>query len=172
MEVNKLRFFTSRQLPQWDAVDTKQIVHSAIETAIVALNGKPDYVASSYYGDDFKIFGDESWLSHAVYNLVENALRVSSNQESSPIKVQVDVIQQDNHVDIRVQDNGPGVVEGDERKIFKPFYTTEPGATGLGLANVRQVVEIHGGMILASNIPTGGAIFTLRFPRKGRSAAA
>ena len=172
MEVNKLRFFTSRQLPQWDAVDTKQIVHSAIETAIVALNGKPDCVASSYYGDDFKIFGDESWLSHAVYNLVENALRVSSNQGSSPIKVQVDVIQQDNHVDIRVQDNGPGVVQGDERKIFKPFYTTEPGATGLGLANVRQVVEIHGGMILASNIPTGGAIFTLRFPRKGRSAAA
>ena len=81
-------------------------------------------------------------------------------------------VQQDNHVDIRVQDNGPGVVQGDERKIFKPFYTTEPGATGLGLANVRQVVEIHGGMILASNIPTGGAIFTLRFPRKGRSAAA
>ena len=112
MEVNKLRFFTSRQLPQWDAVDTKQIVHSAIETAIVALNGKPDCVASSYYGDDFKIFGDESWLSHAVYNLVENALRVSSNQGSSPIKVQVDVIQQDNHVDIRVQDNGPGVVQG------------------------------------------------------------
>ncbi len=172
MEVNKLRFFTSRQLPQWDAVDIKQIVHSAIETAIVALKGKSDAVSIAFHGDEFTIFGDESWLSHAVYNLVENALRASTSHATSAVEVHVDVIQQDTHVDIRVQDNGPGVVQGDERKIFKPFYTTEPGSTGLGLANVRQIVEIHGGMILASNVPAGGAIFTLRFPRKGRSEAA
>ena len=74
MEVNKLRFFTSRQLPQWDAVDTKQIVHSAIETAIVALNGKRDYVASSFHGDDFTIFGDARWCQASVETKSESGI--------------------------------------------------------------------------------------------------
>ena len=172
MEVSKLRFFTSRQLPKWAAVDIKQIVHSAIELATNTLEVKVNAVTHSFHGDEFTIFGDESWLSHAIYNLVENALRVTASQKPSARQVHVDVIQQESHLDIRVQDNGPGVLKGDERKIFKPFFTTEPGLTGLGLANVRQIVEIHGGMILASNVATGGAIFTLRFPRKGKSAAA
>ena len=50
-------------------------------------------------------------------------------------------------------------------KYSKPFYTTQPGATGLGLANVRRVIEIHGGGIQVTNREHGGALFILKLPR-------
>ena len=59
----------------------------------------------------------------------------------------------------------PGITPGSEYQIFKPFYTTQPGATGLGLANVRRVIEIHGGGIQVANMEHGGALFILKLPR-------
>ncbi len=67
---------------------------------------------------------------------------------------------------ITVWDNGPGLPEGDEEKIFDPFYTTKaPGeGTGLGLSICAQLVESMGGRIEARNSPEGGAVFTVRLP--------
>ena len=45
-----------------------------------------------------------------------------------------------------------------------PFYTSREGGTGLGLANVKKIVEYHGGTVIAKNSPTGGAKFTMIFP--------
>ena len=56
--------------------------------------------------------------------------------------------------------------------FLKPFYTTRPGATGLGLANVRTVMEKHGGGIRVGNQPDGGAIITLILQTIRRTQAA
>jgi two-component system sensor histidine kinase HydH len=62
---------------------------------------------------------------------------------------------------IRVEDNGPGVPEQDQRRIFDPFYTLRKGGIGLGLTIVQQIVQAHGGRIEVSKSILGGACFTV-----------
>jgi two-component system, OmpR family, sensor histidine kinase ChvG len=71
---------------------------------------------------------------------------------------------------VRVEDDGPGIPEGQEGAIFERFYTYRPDDaraehSGLGLAIAWQIVEAHGGHITAENRAEGGARFTIRLPR-------
>jgi len=67
---------------------------------------------------------------------------------------------------LEVEDNGPGIPEGDLDRVFDPFFTTkEPGkGSGLGLSICARLVEGMGGRITASNHADGGALFTIRLP--------
>ena len=66
-------------------------------------------------------------------------------------------------VELRVSDDGPGVSKGIAPQIFDPFFTTRAQGSGLGLANVRKVVEAHGGNVeLEERAP--GAHFLIRLP--------
>jgi len=67
-------------------------------------------------------------------------------------------------VEIVVEDEGPGIPEGDLAKVFVPFYTTRPEGTGLGLAISLRIAEAHGGTLKAENRPGGGARFVLSLP--------
>jgi two-component system sensor histidine kinase PilS (NtrC family) len=65
---------------------------------------------------------------------------------------------------VSVEDDGPGIAEGDLRKIFLPFHTTKEQGTGLGLATVQRVVDAHGGTVEVFSVPGRGARFTVRLP--------
>ena len=73
---------------------------------------------------------------------------------------------------LEVEDNGPGIAEGDRERIFDPFYTTkDPGkGTGLGLAISARLVEGMGGEIDVSTSGEGGAAFQVRLPGVGEPA--
>jgi signal transduction histidine kinase len=76
---------------------------------------------------------------------------------------------------IRIHDNGPGFAGQDLAKIWDRFYTTDPLAarnstgTGLGLAIAKQIIDLHGGMIQASNCADSGACFEINLPLAGSS---
>ena len=71
-----------------------------------------------------------------------------------------------------VADQGQGLPESDLVRVFERFYRVDksrardPGGTGLGLAIVKHLVELHGGSVQAANRATGGAMFTIRLPRR------
>jgi two-component system, OmpR family, sensor histidine kinase KdpD len=68
---------------------------------------------------------------------------------------------------ISVADRGPGLALGEENKVFEKFYRgprTRPGGLGLGLSIARQLVEAHGGELVAQNREGGGARFSIRLP--------
>ncbi len=67
-------------------------------------------------------------------------------------------------VTLTVSDTGPGIPEPVRARLFHPFVTGRPDGTGLGLANVRKVVELLGGTVRGENLPAGGARFTLELP--------
>jgi signal transduction histidine kinase len=75
---------------------------------------------------------------------------------------------------IDVADNGPGIPRADLQRVFERFYRVDksrvrnPGGTGIGLAIVKNLVELLGGTVVARNRDEGGAVFTVTLP--GRSA--
>ena len=76
---------------------------------------------------------------------------------------------------IEIRDHGPGSPSGSmARRIFDPYCTGKPGGTGLGLALVKQTIEMHGGTISLPTRPGGGATFMVRMARheRWRSSAA
>jgi signal transduction histidine kinase len=64
-----------------------------------------------------------------------------------------------------VIDSGKGIEPGDLPKLFRPFHTTKPGGTGLGLAMTRKIVRAHGGEIEVQSEPGRGTKFTIRLPK-------
>ena len=74
----------------------------------------------------------------------------------------------DNHIDIAVEDSGPGLSAESQEQVFEAFYTTKPGGTGLGLAVTKTVLEKMGATIQASN-HANGASFTIQLPREAAS---
>ena len=71
---------------------------------------------------------------------------------------------------ISVTDQGKGIPSALLTDLFKPFVTTKESGTGLGLANVKKIAQLHGGTVHAENLTTGGARFTLCITLKGETS--
>ena len=109
--------------------------------------------------------GDPFLLQRALSNLVLNAIDFAPRESA----VTVDASAARGRVDITVRDRGPGIPDYATARLFEKFYSTpRPGGrkgTGLGLAFVREVAQLHGGSARLANHPEGGAIATLSIPR-------
>lgn len=113
-----------------------------------------------------KIFGDESQLVAALRNLISNAIKYS------PVgsKVGIGAKRINEFVEISVTDQGPGISEENQHRVFERFYRVDParsretGGTGLGLAIVKHVCANHGGDCFVWSREGEGSTFTLRFP--------
>jgi two-component system, OmpR family, sensor histidine kinase KdpD len=106
---------------------------------------------------------DTRLIQQALGSLLSNA--VAHGKSNEPIEVSA--ARDDSMLVISVADHGPGLAPGEEKKVFEKFYRgprTRPGGLGLGLSIARQLVEVHGGEIVAQNRQNGGARFSIRLP--------
>ena len=105
---------------------------------------------------------DRLKLRQALRNLLANALEAQPN--GGAVRLHLDV--SGGEVAFQVDDGGAGLAGEHEAKVLEPFFTTRAQGTGLGLAFVHQVAELHGGSIdvHGRGSALGGARFVLRFP--------
>ena len=106
---------------------------------------------------------DRTQLIRVVTNLVKNAIQATKNTEEP--KVVVAVTDADRDVMITVSDNGPGITEENQAKIFEPKFTTKTSGMGLGLAMVKNIMETYGGSITFTTDTGNGAVFKVIFPK-------
>jgi two-component system sensor histidine kinase KdpD len=103
-------------------------------------------------------------IVHVLTQLIDNALKYSSEGSTIEIKAQVG----GNELQIQVLDQGIGIPEGELERIFDKFYRVQRpdrvAGTGLGLAISKGIIEAHGGRIWATNQEGGGATITFRVP--------
>jgi len=118
------------------------------------------------------LLADPDLLSRAVENLVSNAIKYSPSGTEVTLATSSD----EEAVFIEVSDQGYGISEADLSRIFEKFYRVPrvedagvPG-TGLGLALVREIAELHGGSVAVKSQLNAGSTFTLRIPRKDETA--
>jgi len=114
------------------------------------------------------IVGDRDLLVHAVYNLVENALKFTSAEDS----VEVRALEDGRAIVIEVADSGTGIPSDDLSKIFEELYRGSNArgteGSGLGLALVHRIAMLHGGGVgvRSSQSEPRGTVFTIRLPRR------
>jgi two-component system phosphate regulon sensor histidine kinase PhoR len=108
-------------------------------------------------------------LHQILENLVSNAMKFSP--EGSEVVLSVQVSAQDHTWEVR--DQGPGIPEDEQGRIFERFYRSQatrakPG-TGLGLAIVKHLCRLMGGVVTVENRPGGGATFRVMLPPQAGS---
>ena len=116
---------------------------------------------------DFKILGIENRIEQILANLLDNAISFSKDKQKIIVEVEKN---QNDQVILRVIDQGQGFKEKKLTKIFDRFYSNRPDKfgehSGLGLNIVKNLVELHSGIIDASNnIDQGGARIEIVFPK-------
>ena len=145
-----------------------------IRQAIVALEQKWSEKELGFEVElaETPFFGYESLLPHVWTNLIGNAVKFSPKGGEIRIKM----MRTEGAVVFTIEDDGPGIVPGDEEHIFTKFYQSESShgmeGNGLGLALVRQIVEMSGGSVDVKNLEAGGCRFTVRLPLEQEKEAA
>jgi signal transduction histidine kinase len=105
------------------------------------------------------LLGHYDPLRRAFSNILRNAAEACDEQGDLEITAAPD---NGGGVRIQIRDHGPGVPASMAERVFDPYFTAKSGGTGLGLALVKQTIEMHGGTISISETPGGGATFLVR----------
>ncbi|HEV7486939.1 MAG TPA: PAS domain S-box protein [Thermoanaerobaculia bacterium] len=162
-----LRYVNPKE-PQLFALDASVWLPSLLGQLVAAL---PSSIALSSSIDPEVRFirGDREHLEQVITNLVFNArdaigsigtIHVGVAPAASPGVSGAEA----KFVHISVSDDGPGIEPSILDQIFEPLFTTKRNGTGLGLAIARRLIEGHGGMLTAENLPEGGSAFHLLVP--------
>jgi len=148
-------------------VDIAAVTRDAVASAQVAGPGHP----ISLKGDagELYILGDKNRVHQVVANLLANA----RTHTPTGTKIEVSIAQSEDGVRISVADNGPGLSEEDQKRIFERFYRADSSrvrvdgeGSGLGLSIVDAVMQAHGGSVTVTSEIGKGATFILYFPQR------
>ncbi len=116
-------------------------------------------------GDEaLTVYGYPNEFSQVLLNLLGNAKDAIAQQNSARGQITVRIAEEGGAVVLRVRDNGGGIQESIQSKLFQPYFTTKEKGTGIGLYMSKMIIETHmGGDIRVCNVE-GGAEFAVRCP--------
>ena len=156
-------------------VDLDEILLNAVATIQPAAEAKGVTLQTRLETNGTSIAGDPDRLQQVVWNLLSNAVKFTG----SGGRIDLQVARVDSSIQITFSDDGLGIEPAFLPHIFERFrqadsrFSREHGGLGLGLAIVRELVELHGGSVsAASDGPGKGATFTVRLPAAMALAAA
>jgi D-amino acid aminotransferase len=109
---------------------------------------------------------DQDLFKQALLNLLLNAQQAMTDGGELTIQA----VREPDWVVLVLIDTGKGMTDEVQSKIFRPFFSTRPGGSGLGLPTVRKIVEAHGGAISVESEVSRGTKFTIRLPVPPASA--
>ncbi|WP_419769807.1 MAG: sensor histidine kinase [Candidatus Marinarcus sp.] len=153
-----------KKLPK-DTINTKTLCESVVlEMGKLAKSKEVNLLLHSK--DETTIQGYESLLKIALKNLLENAIYYSPSHSS----VHINIEKQASHTLIKIQDFGVGIEKNQQEKIFEKFYRIDQsrnknsGGTGLGMAIVKRIIDLHQAQIVLHSKKNVGTTFELFFP--------
>lgn len=159
------RMDTTEALPDAEPVDVGVLAADCVE--MLQMQAKKHGVCLSFAdsGAACPVKGERGMLEELLYNLCDNAIRY--NRPGGHVWVSVENVE--DGVLLAVRDDGIGISEEDQERIFERFYrvdkgrSRETGGTGLGLAIVKHIVEQHHAGLTLSSVPGEGTCVEVRF---------
>ena len=116
----------------------------------------------NYCSEEAYVYARKGQIIRVLVNLISNAVQAVESVGRGYIRISL--LQEGSYYIVSIEDNGPGVKEENEHKLFTPNFTTKSSGTGLGLAICRNIIEQSGGTIHYSRSDLGGANFSFRLP--------
>lgn len=137
-------------------VDLRELLEEMLRAAV------PETMRRAFTCDAESVVVEAQYdpLRRAFSNLFRNAVEACGGLG----EVQVTLRRDRSGIAVTIADSGPGIPAEKREQIFQPYFTDKRDGTGLGLAIVRQTVEQHGGSIIVTDTPGGGATFLVRLP--------
>jgi PAS domain S-box-containing protein len=149
-----------------DDLDAATLVREMCESNAPIARQKEQKIVCQINGELPAICGDRERLVQVFGNLIGNAIKFTPERGT----ITVDVTHVGRNVEFTVSDTGPGIPEGDLKRVFTAYWQAKKTAhmgAGLGLAIVRGIVQAHGGKVWAENAAGGGAVFRFTIPVVG-----
>jgi two-component system phosphate regulon sensor histidine kinase PhoR len=147
-----------------EPIEMDKLVEEAVEGRRVGLDGK---INLDVRAEKKIVRGDRLHLSNVLFNLLDNAIKYS--HESPTVNVSIHN-PDETHVQLTVKDQGIGIADSEQRKIFDKFYRVPTGnrhnvkGFGLGLSYVKEIVQRHKGEIRVESKPGQGSAFHVILP--------
>lgn len=148
--------------------DIKPIIYECISVLNNFIKKKNHSVEVLVDENVTKISIDQKRIEQVLFNLLDNAIKYSSENG----KIIISVSNQNDFVQIDVKDNGIGIPSEDIPRLFERFYRVDKarsrnmGGTGLGLSIVKHIVISHGGKVWLKSVPNQGSVFSFSIPKK------
>lgn len=161
MEYSELK--SEGMTDEFEKIDISQLVNRAA-VSFENLKRPEGIIVEKDIEENIFVNGNESRLERALYNLMDNAARHTGDSR----KIKISLVCENDRAVISVTDYGSGIPENELENIWDRYYTTRmrkgKGVSGLGLAIVRQITELHRGVCYARSKPDKGSTFIIELP--------
>ncbi len=147
-------------------LDIHQLINNCLKCMSVQVEHRQCRVNSNLEAKNFVINGDKTHLTNALCNLVDNALKYSNTDP----ELLIQTFNQDRWLILTVSDNGIGIEQEYQKKVFEKFFRVPTGDVhdvkgfGLGLTYIKSIIEMHGGSIELQSQKEKGTAFIIRLP--------
>lgn len=178
-ETKRLRFLVEKVL-QMSMFDRRKAVfkkkeldlNEMVESIARSFSLRVEHTRGKIYTDigavESTIYVDEVHFQNAIFNLMDNAVKYGKPDQ--PLDIYMATWNDDEHLYLSIRDTGLGIKKENLKKIFDKFYRVHTGNVhdvkgfGLGLAYVKQIVELHDGEITVESEYKKGTKFTIKLP--------
>lgn len=146
-----------------EKISAAEIIGESLVQIVPAAENKNITVHVNCHENIF-VFCDKKWTAEAVFNILDNAVKYTP--ESGSVTVSADI--NEFYAQIKIKDNGAGIPETEQAKIFGRFYRSETvkniEGLGIGLFLSRNIISGQGGFIIVKSEPPHGSEFIVNIP--------
>jgi PAS domain S-box-containing protein len=164
--IARVRALTRQDAASTDKVDLNQSIQEVLSLVADEAKRTSATICAGFADDVAPVAGDRVQVQQVVLNLVMNALEAMRSVGASARELVITTRNVDAaHVQVTVEDSGPGIDPNAVDKIFEPFYTTKASGMGMGLSICRSIVQSHGGRLWATAKDGPGTMFHVTLPK-------
>ena len=149
-------------------IDANKVIEEVTSTFSLKVKGKDGVLETDLKAEEGHIMADNMHFTNVIFNIMDNALKYRREDVKFHLKVSSE--NEGNNLKISISDNGIGIKHENLKKIFEKFYRVHTGnlhdvkGFGLGLAYVKNIVEMQGGQIHAESELGKGTTFIITIP--------
>jgi two-component system sensor histidine kinase HydH len=159
--VSDVLIYAKPTAPQKDPSDLRSIIESALAMVEKSLKDKDIDVQKIYADGNDPIPLDAQMIKQALINIFQNAIDAMEPQG----RLSISLRNENESLLLEVEDNGCGIDEEDIPHLFNPFFTKKNYGTGLGLTQVKKIIEQHNGEIEIISKKGSGTRFIITLPK-------
>ena len=149
-----------------DRLQLHELIEDAITHVELIVKNRAGYIKTNFKATKASILANDSYFTNVIVNILDNAIKYSEG----PPKIDIITENHGNSILMSIKDQGVGIGKAAQKRVFEEFYREHTGNVhnvkghGLGLANVKRIVENHQGIIFIESEKGKGSTFTIKLP--------